>query len=661
MKNPYCRSKEECSFLKKRTKRLLLLRLQHDRGHGRDRYAGSGIKVFCFFSSEKKALLTLPCLQGNDLSQNLYADIRSHVIDALKKAVPDLPEDVAARVDVSPSRDPAHGDMATNAAMVAARHARCKPADLAGRIVAALQGRAGIASAEPAGPGFVNLRLTGELLRAQLPVILGALEGYGDSRTGQGVAVNVEYVSANPTGPMHIGHCRGAVVGDALANLLQKAGFSVTKEYYINDAGAQVVALGWAAYWRYLQAIGTALTEEDYSAQVPGGLQYRGDYLVPVGAALAEKYGAALAGPDATPAPPSLWLDTVRDTAIAMMLVGIRQDLAALGVVHDVFTSERELLERGAVDFAVSRLAVHGFIREGILEPPKGKTPEDWEPRPQTLFCATEFGDDVDRPLKKSDGTNTYFANDIAYHADKLDRGAQLMIDVWGADHGGYVSRMKAAVLALSGRKDTLDILLCQIVHVVRGGVPVKMSKRAGSFVTLRDLIDEVGRDVVRFTMLTRKPDAQMEFDLDLAVAQTRENPVFYVQYAHARCRSVLRSAAAGFGAEAVAPERLAVAELGSLTAEPELALIRRLIEWPRLVEGAALAHEPHRIAFFLYDLAGDFNMLWNRGKDDAALRFLQEGAPVETLARLALVSATAAVIRSGLAVLGVVPVEEMR
>jgi arginyl-tRNA synthetase len=599
---------------------------------------------------------------GKDaLTQNLYADMRSHVIAALRTAVPDLPEEVAARVDVSPSRDPAHGDMATNAAMVAARHARCKPAELAARIVAALQGRDGLASAEPAGPGFVNLRLTGDILRAQLPVILRTLESYGDSRAGQGVSVNVEYVSANPTGPMHIGHCRGAVVGDALANLLHKAGFSVTKEYYINDAGAQVIALGWAAYWRYLQAIGTTLTEEEYAATVPGGLQYRGDYLVPVGAALAERHGTSLAGPGATPAPASLWLDTVRDTAIAMMLEGIKEDLAALGVVHDVFTSERALLESGAADRAIDQLRAKDLIYEGVLEPPKGKTPEDWEPRPQTLFRATQFGDDVDRPLKKSDGSNTYFANDIANHADKIRRGARQMIDVWGADHGGYVSRMKAAVLALSGNKDALDILLCQIVHVVRGGVPVKMSKRAGSFVTLRDLIDEVGRDVVRFTMLTRKPDAQMEFDLDLAVAQTRENPVFYVQYAHARCRSVLRSAVERYGAEAVAPARLAEAALGSLAAEPELALIRRLIEWPRLVEGAAIAHEPHRIAFFLYDLAGDFNMLWNRGKDDAALRFLQEGAPAETMARLALVSATAAVIRSGLAVLGVVPVEEMR
>ncbi len=596
-----------------------------------------------------------------DVTDNLYADLRAQVVEALRDAFPELPDDVAARVEVSPARDPAHGDMATNAAMVAARAARAKPADLAARLTPKLAAHPGITSAEVAGPGFINLRLAPDLLRAQLPVILTRLETYGDSTLGQGVAVNVEYVSANPTGPMHIGHCRGAVVGDALANLLQKAGYCVTKEFYINDAGAQVAALAWATYWRYLQALGTTTTEDDYAARIPGGLQYRGEYLIPVGETLKATHGASLAGPDATPAPPEAWFQTVRDTAIAMMLAAIKEDLASLGVVQDVFSSERALLENGAVARAIATLRDKGLIYEGVLEPPKGKLPEDWEPRPQTLFRATQFGDDVDRPLQKSDGTNTYFANDIAYHADKAARGADLMIDIWGADHGGYQSRMKAAVRALTGRDNTLDILLCQIVHVVRGGVPVRMSKRAGTFITLRDLIDEVGRDVVRFTMLTRKPDAQMEFDLDLAIAQTRENPVWYVQYAHARCRSVLRAAAERYGTDSIAPAALAQVDLSGLGTPAELAMIRRLIEWPRLVESAALAHEPHRVAFFLHDLAGDFNTLWSQGNTDATLRFLQESQPAETMARLALVSAVAAIIRSGLAVLGVVPVEEMR
>ena len=469
---------------------------------------------------------------------------------------------------------------------------------------------------------------------------------------------NVEYVSANPTGPMHVGHCRGAVVGDALANLLAKAGFAVTKEYVINDAGNQVVALAWAAYWRYLQALGTTMTEEDFSNEVPGGLQYRGDYLLPVGDALKRDFGDTLAGAHATIASPELWLETVRTFTVAAMMAGIREDLALLGVTHDVFASERALAQTGATDRIIAQLRDQDLIYDGVLEPPKGKTPEDWEPREQTLFRATRFGDDVDRPLRKSDGSATYFANDIAYHADKLARGAEIMIDVWGADHGGYVSRMQSAVRALGGK---LDVVLCQIVHVLKDGEPVRMSKRAGTYITLRDLLEEVGRDAVRFTMLTRKSDAQMEFDIAAAIAQTRENPVFYVQYAHARCRSVLRAAAERFGAGQVDEAALAEVALDSLEHEAELALIRRLLAWPRTVESAALAREPHRIAFFLYDLAGDFHMLWNRGRDDAALRFLQADRAPESLARVALVAATAMVIRSGLAVMGVTPVEEMR
>jgi arginyl-tRNA synthetase len=411
-----------------------------------------------------------------------------------------------------------------------------------------------------------------------------------------------------------------------------------------------------------LQAIGTSLTEADFSDEVPGGLQYRGEYLIDVGQRLAEQYGKSLAQPDCTIAAPELWLEIVRDFTIAAMMQEIRDDLHVLGVHHDVFSSERANIESGAVDASIEWLQTQGLIYEGVLDPPKGKTPDDWEPRPQTLFRSTDFGDDVDRPLRKSDGSNTYFANDIAYHADKVNRGYDVLIDVLGADHGGYVKRMSAAVKALSGNRDVaFDAVLCQMVRIVRGGEPVRMSKRAGSFVTLRDLLDEVGKDAVRFTMLTRKADAQMEFDLDQAVAQTRDNPVFYVQYAHARCRSVLRAAAEMFGPDQVADAALAAVSLDSLVADAELALIRRLAQWPRAVEAASQAREPHRIAFFLYDLAADFHMLWNRGKDDATLRFLQAEQPVETLARLALVAATAVVIRSGLAVMGVEPVEEMR
>ena len=595
------------------------------------------------------------------MSSDVYAQMRDTVLAALRAVAADLPDDTAVRVEVTPTRDPSHGDMATNAALVAAKPARQPPAKLAAAIVEYLRQAPGVLQASVAGPGFVNLSLDPAVFRAQVPTILRAGTAYGDSNIGNGTRVNVEYVSANPTGPMHIGHCRGAVVGDALANLLAKVGYDVTKEYYINDAGAQVTALAWAAYWRYLQALGTPLSEAQFADEVPGGLQYRGEYLIPIGEQLAAQYGAALAQPDLGIAAPERWLDVVRDFTIAAMMQDIREDLHLLGVDQDVFSSERALIENGAVNAAIEWLHSQELIYEGVLEPPKGKAPDDWEPRPQTLFRATQFGDDVDRPLRKSDGSNTYFANDIAYHADKVRRGFDVLIDVLGADHGGYVKRMQAAVKALSQGRTAFDATLCQTVHVMRGGQPVRMSKRAGTFVTLRDLLDEVGRDAVRFTMLTRKADAQMEFDLDQAVAQTRDNPVFYVQYAHARCRSVLRAAAGMFGDAGVADAVLAEAPLDSLEAEPELTLLRRLAQWPRTVEAASQAREPHRIAFFLYDLAADFHMLWNRGKDDATLRFLQADRPAETLARLALVAATAVVIRSGLAVMGVEPVEEMR
>ena len=574
--------------------------------------------------------------------ENLFAVLRGKVLAALETLAPGLAPEILARVEVTPTKDAAHGDMATNAAMIAAKPAGKNPRELAAGLVEALSGQHGIEKAEAAGPGFVNLTLSPALLLAQLPVILAAQEAYGQGAARPG-KINVEYVSANPTGPLHVGHCRGAVVGDALANLLRKAGHDVTKEYYVNDAGAQVQALARSSYVRYLEALGRSTAA--YIESVQGGMQYGGAYLIPIGQALAEKYGDTYAE-----APEADWLDLFRDFAIEHMMGMIREDLAALGVHHDVFSSERALVENGGVERGLDALREKGLIYRGILEPPKGKTPEDWEPREQELFRSTEYGDDVDRPVSKSDGSYTYFANDIAYHNDKIIRGPQAdLIDVLGADHGGYVKRMQAAVKALSGGR--LDVVLCQIVKVMKDGAPVKMSKRAGTFVELRDLIDEVGPNAVRFLMLMRKSDAQMEFDLNAAVAQTRENPVFYVQYAHARARSVLRAA----------PAPSAEADFSTLTAPEEMALLRRLLTWPRLVEQAAEAREPHRVAFFLYDLASDFHALWNAGRDNAALRFLQEDKPAETAARIGLVAATAIVLRSALAVLGVTPVEEMR
>jgi arginyl-tRNA synthetase len=578
------------------------------------------------------------------MSDNLFSLLRGWVLEELAALLPELPYELLRKVELTPTRDVAHGDMASNAAMVAAKPAGKNPRELAAALAEALSRRAGIAKAEPAGPGFVNITLEEALLRRQLPVILGAGADYGKSRIQRG-RINVEYVSANPTGPLHVGHCRGAVVGDALANLLAKAGYNVTKEYYINDAGAQVIALARSVYVRYLEALGRS--PEAYIATVPGGMQYGGAYLLPIGAALAEAHGDRFAD-----APEDAWLDLFRDYAVEQMLAMIREDLAALGVRHDVFISERAIIAAGGVEAAIDDLEEKGLIYHGVLEPPKGKTPDDWEPREQMLFRSTAFGDDVDRPVQKSDGSWTYFANDIANHADKMARGFDDMINVWGADHGGYVKRVAAAVRALSGNGlARLDVVLCQIVRVMKDGEPVRMSKRAGTFVELRDLIDEVGPEAVRFLMLMRKSDAQMDFDLNAAVAQTRENPVFYVQYAHARCRSVLRAA----------PAVDETAALDSLNAPEELALIRRLISWPRLVEQAAEAREPHRVAFFLYELAGDFHALWNAGRDNATLRFLQEDKPEETAARVALVAATATVLRSGLNVLGVTPVEEMR
>jgi arginyl-tRNA synthetase len=448
---------------------------------------------------------------------------------------------------------------------------------------------------------------------------------------------------------MHVGHGRGAVVGDALAALLEKAGHSVTREYYINDAGAQVDSLARSAHLRYREALGEAI------GAIPEGL-YPGDYLVPVGAALAKKFGDKW-----RTAPEAEWLEPIRSFTIDAMLALIREDLKALGVTHKVFTSERALAKAGQVDAALKFLADRDLVYTGVLEPPKGMKPDDWEERPQTLFRATKFGDDVDRPLKKSDGSWTYFATDIAYHLDKFRRGFASMIDVWGADHGGYVKRMQAAVLAITEGKGALDVKLCQLVNLLDKGEPVKMSKRAGTFVTLREVIDEVGKDVFRFIMLTRKNDAALDFDFAKVMEKTRENPVFYVQYAHARCHSVFRNAAEAFGDLDVTAAALAKAPLERLADPAELALIKRLAGWPRLVESAAETHEPHRLAFYLYDVASDFHALWNKGNEDPGLRFILDGDRELTRARLALVRAVQLLIASGLAIIGVTPVEELR
>ena len=598
--------------------------------------------------------------------QNLYVSFYHCVIKALRQILPDLSEDLIKRIELTPTRDVSHGDMATNAALITAKIAKRRPQEIAKELAERLQSVSGIEKAEPAGPGFVNLKLAPSVFQNLVSTILQIQEAYGNSQIGNNIKTNIEYVSANPTGPMHVGHCRGAVVGDVLANLMAKAGFDVTKEYYINDAGNQVVALTWAAYWRYVQVLEGDCSptdfEERYKAYMPTGLQYQGDYLIPVGQDLAQQYGKTLLeGVEQKPFP--AWFEKVKQCVLTHMMHDIRQDLKALGVLQEEFISERAILESGIADQAIRILEKKGLVYTGILEPPKGKLPDDWEARPQTLFKSTAYGDDVDRPLRKSDGSATYFANDIGYHYDKIKRGYQILLDVWGADHGGYVSRMNAAIKALSPVDVSTDfeVILCQIVRVVRNGEVVRMSKRAGTFVTLRDLIDEVGKDAVRFTMLTRKSDAQMNFDLEQVVAQTRDNPVFYVQYAHARCRSVLRSAEEIFGQERLTASDLAKADLSNIRNEEELVVMRRLAQWPRTVESAALMREPHRIAYYLMELASDFHALWNAGRDDATLRFIQKDDVHGTLARMALIEAIASVIRSAMQVLGIEPVEEMR
>ena len=583
---------------------------------------------------------------------NVFKEFRGIVVSQLEAlaASGSLPKGLDfGRVTVEPPRDPAHGDLSTNAAMVLAKQAGMKPRDLADRLAEPLASNDDVSDVAVAGPGFINLRLAQDYWHAQLAEILRAGTAYGDSGLGGGETVNVEYVSTNPTGPLTVGHARGAVVGDALAGLLEKAGYDVVREYYINDAGAQVDVLARSAHLRYREALGEDIGE------IPAGC-YPGEYLKDVGRALAERDGDTWLG-----RPEADWLVPVRGFAVDAMMTRIREDLKSLGIEQDVFTSERGVVEAGGVEAVQKTLEERDLIYVGTLEPPKGKLPEDWEPVPLTLFRATRFGDDVDRPLRKSDGSLTYFASDMAYHLDKFRRGAKTMIDIWGADHGGHVKRMQSAVTALTDGDGRLEVLLCQMVKLMRGGQPVKMSKRAGEFVTLREVVDEVGRGVVRFIMLTRKNDAPLDFDLEKVVEQSRDNPVFYVQYAHARCHSVLRLAAAESPDLSLTAADLADATLNRLTDADELALIRQMAGWPRLVESAAEAYEPHRVAFYLYDLAAAFHGLWTKGKDDARLRFIVPDDPELTRARLALVQAVAFVVASGLQVYGIEPLEEMR
>ena len=545
----------------------------------------------------------------------------------------------SGRVVFELPRDISHGDIACNAAMVLAKQASLKPRDLAERLVPEFEKMDGVTGVEIAGPGFINIRVEPRLWTTEIDAIIEAGTDYGRNRSGAGKTINVEYVSANPTGPLHAAHARGAVLGDAMAGLLDFCGWDVTREYYINDAGAQVDVLARSAYLRYCEALGRNIGD------IPPGL-YPGAYLIDVGKALAVAFGDSFLDREEAE-----WLDPVRSFTIEAILVGIREDLQALGIRMDRFSSERALVDSGAVQSAIDRLEESGHVYRGILEPPKGKEPEDWEPREQLLFRASAFGDDTDRPLQKSDGSWTYFASDVAYHMDKLDRTGGQLINIFGVDHGGYVKRMMAAVEALSGRKGQLDIQLCQLVNLMENGKPVKMSKRAGTFVTVRDVIEAVGADVIRFIMLTRRSEQTLDFDYARVTEQSRDNPVFYVQYAHARACSVLRQAGT---------ESTDAAALDQLTNPAEMALIRILAGWPRQVVSAASAHEPHRVAFYLMELAAAFHALWTAGRENPDLRFIRDEDPALTAARLRLVKATALVIRSGLGVLAIDAREEM-
>ncbi|MFD2235895.1 arginine--tRNA ligase [Aureimonas populi] len=580
---------------------------------------------------------------------NIFADFEQRIRESVEATLAALEKPSAdlARLTVEPPRDPSHGDLATNAAMVLAKPLGLKPRDLAQALAERLRDDPDVETVDVAGPGFVNLRLKNAYWTNHLAALLEAGGDYGKGAP-TGRKVNVEYVSANPTGPLHVGHCRGAVVGDAIANLLAYSGHEVVKEYYINDAGAQVEVLARSAYLRYREALGEEIGE------IPAGL-YPGDYLKAVGVALVIRYQKTLLDMEE-----GEWLPLVSAYAIDAMMMSIRDDLKALAIKQDVYFSEKTLHagNGGKIADAIADLRERGFVYQGTLPPPKGQPPEDWEDREQTLLRSTEVGDDMDRPLMKSDGSYTYFAADVAYFADKFARDFDEMVYVLGADHGGYVKRLEAVAKAVSGGKAHLDVVLCQLVKLFRNGEPVRMSKRAGEFVTLKDVVDEVGRDAVRFMMLFRKSDAPLDFDFAKVTEQSKDNPVFYVQYAHARACSIRRQALAE-GIDAEAP--LDAGALALLTDEGELALIRKLAEYPRLVQGAAAAKEPHRLAFYLYDVASAFHSQYNRGKDEPSLRFVKVDEPIMTSARLALVRAVALVVASGLELVGVEAPDEMR
>lgn len=582
---------------------------------------------------------------------NIFKDFQKSIKDIISSLSDNdkLPKNLdLSNITAEAPRDPSHGDIATNAAMVLVKQAKMKPRDIAEMIAQGLGKIETVETVDIAGPGFINTRLKQNFIQDQVSVILENGLNYGRSSYGNNEKVNVEYVSANPTGPLHVGHCRGAVFGDALATLLEYVGYDVAKEYYINDAGGQINTLARSAYYRYLQTLGEDVGE------IPEGL-YPGEYLIPVGKALAEKYGDSLKGKDEAE-----WLEELKAFTSSAMMDLVREDLETLGIKHEVFFSEKSMHENGDVQKGLEALEEKGLIYTGVLDAPKGKLPDDWEERPQTLFKSTQFGDDVDRALKKSNGDWTYFAADVAYHKNKMDRGFNQQIDVWGADHGGYVKRVQSVLTALSDGKSSLDVRLCQMVKLMRDGEPVKMSKRSGNFITLREIVDEVGKDVVRFIMLTRKNDASLEFDFTKVTEQSKDNPVFYVQYGYARVFSVLKKAQDVIKNFDISDNALKAADLSLLNDESELQLIKTMVNWPRIVESAAISHEPHRVAYYLYDLASEFHALWNKGNDRVDLRFVIEDNKDITVARLAMIRAFSKIIASGLNILGVEPVNEM-